>query len=141
MLWIIPQYVVMTLGEVMYSITGLSFSFTQAPQSMKSVLTGCWMLTIAFGNLIIVFIAEASFFNEQVSFGFLILDFLLTQKFNFISQKWEFLMFAIVMWVAMAIFAVLAYFYKSIPIKSDEDYERERLEEDERNAAQLNKDY
>uniref|UniRef100_A0A336MED5 CSON014225 protein n=1 Tax=Culicoides sonorensis TaxID=179676 RepID=A0A336MED5_CULSO len=111
MLWIIPQYVVMTLGEVMYSVTGLQFSFNEAPQSMKSVLTGCWMLTIAVGNLIIVFIAEAKMFDEQL---------------------WEFLMFAIIMWVDMAIFAVLAWRYRSIPIKTDEDYERERLEMEEK---------
>lgn len=112
------RYVVMTLGEVMYSITGLSFSFTQAPQSMKSVLTGCWLLTIAFGNLIIVFIAEAKFFNEQM---------------------WEFLMFAIIMWIAMGIFAILAWRYKPMPIKEDEDYERERLEEEEANLRTLEK--
>lgn len=71
MLWIIPQYIIMTLGEVMYSVTGLQFSFNEAPQSMKSVLTGCWMLTIAVGNLIIVFIAEAKMFNDQVNDLFL----------------------------------------------------------------------
>lgn len=56
MLWLIPQYVVITLGEVMFSVTGLEFSFTQAPESMKSVIQGCWMLTVAFGNLIVVII-------------------------------------------------------------------------------------
>lgn len=94
----------------MYSVTGLSYSFNQSPASMKSVLTGCWMLTIAVGNLIIAIIAEARIFDEQV---------------------WEFLMFAILMWVDMAIFAVLAWRFKPIPIKTDEDYERERLEEEE----------
>jgi len=29
MLWLIPQYFVITMGEVMFSITGLEFSFTQ----------------------------------------------------------------------------------------------------------------
>jgi len=119
MLWIIPQYVVMTLGEVMYSITGLEFSFTQAPQSMKSVLTGCWYLTIAFGNLIIVFIAEAKFFNNQM---------------------WEFLMFAILMWVDMALFGVLAVRYKPIPIKSDDDYENERILEEEENIKKMERE-
>lgn len=118
MLWIIPQYVIMTLGEVMYSITGLEFSFTQAPQSMKSVLTGCWMLTIAFGNLVIVFIAELKFFDNQM---------------------WEFLMFACLMWVDMLLFGFLAYRYKAIPIKSDDDYERERLAEEDANVKKLEK--
>lgn len=93
----------------MYSVTGLSYSFEQSPASMKSVLTGCWMLTIAVGNLIIAIIAEARMFDEQV---------------------WEFLMFAILMWVDMAIFAFLAWRFKPIAMKTDEDYERERLEEE-----------
>lgn len=102
MLWLVPQYVVMTLGEVMYSITGLEFSFTQAPESMKSVLQGCWQLTVAVGNLIVVIVAEAKIFE---------------------AQKWEFVLFACLMFIDMAIFAVLAYYYKPIPIKSysDED--------------------
>lgn len=41
-------------------------------------------------------------------------------------------MFAIIMWIDMALFAILAWRYKSIPIKSDDDYERERLEEEEK---------
>lgn len=36
MLWLIPQYVIMTLGEVMYSVTGLQFSYSEAPESMRS---------------------------------------------------------------------------------------------------------
>lgn len=66
-LWLIPQYVVLTMGEVMFSVTGLEFSFTQAPASMKSVLTSVWLLTVAFGNLIVVFIVEGNFLDAQVS--------------------------------------------------------------------------
>lgn len=65
-LWLIPQYVVMTMGEVMFSVTGLEFSFTQAPASMKSVLQSVWLLTVAFGNLIVVLIVEGHFLNAQV---------------------------------------------------------------------------
>lgn len=65
-LWIIPQYVIITLGEVMFSVTGIQFSYAEAPESMKSVLNGCWQLTSAFGNLIIVIIAELSLFDQQV---------------------------------------------------------------------------
>lgn len=54
------------MGEVMFSITGLEFSFTQAPTSMKSVLTAAWLLTVAFGNLIVVIVAEAKGFDSQV---------------------------------------------------------------------------
>lgn len=65
-LWLVPQYVVMTMGEVMFSVTGLEFSFTQAPTSMKSVLQSVWLLTVAFGNLIVVLIVEGNFLDAQV---------------------------------------------------------------------------
>ncbi|XP_077997933.1 solute carrier family 15 member 2-like [Glandiceps talaboti] len=52
--WQIPQYFVITCGEVMFSITGLEFSYAQAPASMKSSLQACWLLTIAVGNLIVI---------------------------------------------------------------------------------------
>jgi solute carrier family 15 oligopeptide transporter 1 len=33
---------------------------------MKSVLQAAWLLTTAFGNVIVVIIAEAKFFDSQV---------------------------------------------------------------------------
>ncbi|XP_030079969.1 peptide transporter family 1-like isoform X2 [Drosophila hydei] len=90
-LWLIPQYVVMTLGEVMFSVTGLEFSYAQAPPSMKSVLQACWLLTVAFGNVIVVIIAEAALFESQAS---------------------EFFLFAGLMFVDMLIFMFMAYNYK-----------------------------
>lgn len=44
MLWLLPQYIIITAAEVMFSVTGLEFSFTQAPNSMKSVLQAAWLL-------------------------------------------------------------------------------------------------
>lgn len=66
MLWIVPQFVVMTLGEVMYSVTGLEFSYSQSPESMKSVIQSAWQLTVGVGNLIVVIITGAKFFESQV---------------------------------------------------------------------------
>ncbi|XKL68927.1 hypothetical protein PGB90_006696 [Kerria lacca] len=66
MLWQLPQIIIITAGEIMFSITGLEFSFTQAPPSMKSVLSAAWLLTVAFGNLIVVIVSEIKFFNSQV---------------------------------------------------------------------------
>lgn len=102
MLWLIPQYVVMTLGEVMFSVTGLEFSFTQAPVSMKSVIQGCWLLTVAFGNLIVVIITGAKFFE---------------------SQTYEFFLFAGLMFVDMIVFTWLAIRYKEIPLDLLNDVE------------------
>lgn len=94
MLWLLPQYIIMTLGEVMYSVTGLAFSYAEAPVSMKSVLQSCWLLTVAFGNVIDIIIIGAKGFS---------------------SQAHEFFLFSGLMFVDMIIFMILAYRYKSIP--------------------------
>lgn len=67
MAWMLPQYVIITMAEVMFSVTGLQFAFTQAPLSMKSLLTAGWLMSVAVGNLIVVIIKGAHFFNRQVS--------------------------------------------------------------------------
>ncbi|KAG9467315.1 hypothetical protein GDO78_015194 [Eleutherodactylus coqui] len=58
--WQIPQYFLISAGEVMFSITGLEFSYSQAPASMKSVLQAGWLLTVAFGNVIVLIVAQAA---------------------------------------------------------------------------------
>lgn len=71
MLWLLPQYVIITIGELMFSVTGLEFAYSQSPASMKSLLQACWLLTIAFGNLYIVLISETVFFERRVSYPLL----------------------------------------------------------------------
>ena len=50
--WQFIAYVVLTTAEMMVSITGLEFSYTQAPNSMKSFVMGLWLLSVSLGNLI-----------------------------------------------------------------------------------------
>ncbi|CAI5519047.1 unnamed protein product [Closterium sp. Naga37s-1] len=47
----VPQYVIMTAGEILFSITGLELAYSQAPASMTAVVTAFWCLTVAGGNL------------------------------------------------------------------------------------------
>ncbi|XP_035204738.1 peptide transporter family 2-like isoform X1 [Stegodyphus dumicola] len=98
----IPQYVIMTAGEIMFSVTGLEFSYSQAPSSMKSVLQAAWQLTVAFGNLIVLVIAELSLFDKM---------------------SHELFMFAIMMFIDMIIFAIMAYFYKYVKRNNTEESE------------------
>lgn len=49
--WQLMAFVVITVAEVMVSVTGLEFSYTQAPREMKSFVMSLWMLTVTFGNL------------------------------------------------------------------------------------------
>lgn len=97
----------------MYSVTGLQFSYTQAPESMRSVLQGCWQLTVGVGNLIVTIIVGAKFFE---------------------SQTYEFALFAGLMFVDMGIFAWLAIRYKAISLDELDkiDEEQKALEEPEK---------
>jgi proton-dependent oligopeptide transporter, POT family len=51
-LWQGVAYMILTAAEVMAYGTGLEFSYSQAPNSMKSLIMGMYMLSISLGNLI-----------------------------------------------------------------------------------------
>ncbi len=51
-------FLVLTLAEVMVSVTGLEFAYTQAPRRMKSLIMGFWMLTVSFGNILVALLAR-----------------------------------------------------------------------------------
>lgn len=59
--WQAVAYLILTAAEVMVSITCLEFSYTQAPNSMKSIVMSFYMLSVAFGNFI------AAFVNSMIS--------------------------------------------------------------------------
>jgi POT family proton-dependent oligopeptide transporter len=50
-LWLILSYVILTSAEIMVSITGLEFSYTQAPKKMKSFIMAVFFLSITLGNV------------------------------------------------------------------------------------------
>jgi proton-dependent oligopeptide transporter, POT family len=50
LLWQFPQYLLLTTAEVLVSVTGLEFSYTQAPRSMRSTIMSIWFLTTFLGN-------------------------------------------------------------------------------------------
>jgi dipeptide/tripeptide permease len=52
-LWLIVPYIIITAAEVCISVVGLELAFSAAPQSMKSFVTGCWLLTISGGQFLI----------------------------------------------------------------------------------------
>ncbi|XP_078078860.1 LOW QUALITY PROTEIN: solute carrier family 15 member 1-like [Mustelus asterias] len=90
MAWQIPQYLLITSGEVVFSVTGLAFSYSQAPSNMKSVLQAGWLLTNAVGNIVVLIVAEASTIQEQWA---------------------EYILFAALLVAVCIIFAIMAYFY------------------------------
>ena len=46
------------MGEVLVSITGLEFAYSQAPRRMKSTVMGLWMLTVTLGNVFVAAISK-----------------------------------------------------------------------------------
>jgi proton-dependent oligopeptide transporter, POT family len=69
-LWQLPQYVFLTVGEVLVSVTGLEFSYTQAPRSMRSTIMSIWFLTVALGNLLTALVTELVTFSGATYFWF-----------------------------------------------------------------------
>jgi proton-dependent oligopeptide transporter, POT family len=48
----LPQFIVLTTGEVLLSATGLEFAFSQAPKALKSTILSLWFLGVAVGNFL-----------------------------------------------------------------------------------------
>ncbi|XP_049484223.1 solute carrier family 15 member 2 [Panthera uncia] len=94
--WQLPQYALVTAGEVMFSVTGLEFSYSQAPSSMKSVLQAAWLLTVAVGNIIVLVVAQ----------------------FSGLVQWAEFILFSCLLLVVCLIFSIMGYYY--VPIKPED---------------------
>jgi proton-dependent oligopeptide transporter, POT family len=64
-LWQVLPYVILTLGEVLVSATGLEFAYSQAPLAMKGVIMSFWNLTTTVGNLWVL-LADAGVRNDAV---------------------------------------------------------------------------
>lgn len=89
-LWQAIPYFIMTQAEVMVSITGLEFAYTQAPKAMKSTLMGFFMLSISLGNKLVAVVS-----------GF--------ESLELVNFFW---LFAGLMAAAAVLFGVYAMFYK-----------------------------
>ena len=67
-LWQIVPYVVLTVGEILVSVTGVEFAYTQAPLTMKSVIQSFWNLTTAAANLAVALASALAFFTGTALF-------------------------------------------------------------------------
>ena len=88
--WQMIPYALMTTSEVLVSITGLEFAYTQAPKRMKSIVMSFWLLCVSFGNYLVAKLSHA-FEGWPLSKGFWI--------------------FAGLMFAAGALFSIRALFY------------------------------
>ncbi|GJQ78758.1 hypothetical protein Trydic_g2792 [Trypoxylus dichotomus] len=97
-MWLVPQYFLISVAEIMFGIAGLEFSFTQAPKSMKTVTVAAWYLSVAFGNLIVIMVTELNLFK---------------------NQAFEFFFFGILIVADMMIFTQMAAHYKFVQLEAD----------------------
>ncbi|NWS09919.1 S15A1 protein, partial [Pachyramphus minor] len=116
MAWQIPQYFLLTCGEVVFSVTGLEFSYSQAPSNMKSVLQAGWLLTVAVGNIIVLIVAGASKLSKQWA---------------------EYVLFAALLFVVCIIFAIMATFYtyvdpNEVEAQFDEQEKKDKKDQGDR---------
>jgi POT family proton-dependent oligopeptide transporter len=54
--WQLLAYLVLTLAEVLVSVTCLEFSYTQAPKKMKSFIMSLYLLSVSAGNFLTAFV-------------------------------------------------------------------------------------
>ena len=52
-MWQILAFFIITIGEILISVTGLELAFVAAPPTMKSFVTACWLFIIGLANLVI----------------------------------------------------------------------------------------
>jgi dipeptide/tripeptide permease len=89
-LWQLIPFTLLTTAEVLVSVTGLEFAYTQAPRAMKSTIMGFWLLCITMGNVLVAFLAPLESLSLETFF-------------------WT---FAGLMLAAAVIFVILASFYR-----------------------------
>jgi POT family proton-dependent oligopeptide transporter len=68
--WQIVPYFLITLSEVLVSISGLEFAYEQAPEKAKSTIMGFWYVSIAVGNLFTSIMSYLNIFSGAGEFFF-----------------------------------------------------------------------
>ncbi|CAB3225167.1 unnamed protein product [Arctia plantaginis] len=96
--WIVPQYLLVSVAEIMFAVSGLEFSFTQAPKSMKTITIAAWYVSVAFGNLIVILVAQTKIFESRAK---------------------EFFVYAAMLMIAMLVFLRIAQDFPSRSIEAD----------------------
>ena len=88
--WQFFPFLTITMAEVLVSITGLEFAYTQAPRSMKSSIMSLWLLTVFFGNMITAYIAQINKFSGGNFFMFFAtLMFLVALIFAWLAKNYK----------------------------------------------------
>jgi len=113
-------YTIMTTVEILVSISGLAYSYEEAPESMKAFVSSLWLLPVAIGNVLVVALNHLEAFQTSV---------LLYFKFNLIFVIGLFLLY---------VYVVLNY-ETSSEYQARKSEEMKKIEAAQRKLAQSNK--
>lgn len=91
LLYQIAPYVMISISEVMLSITTLDFAYSMAPDNMKSIVLAMNSIVVALGNMLTIVLESIHMFDNQAH---------------------DFLFYASIMTVDMMIFAIIGYYFK-----------------------------
>jgi len=100
--WQVLPYMILTLGEVLVSATGLEFAYSQAPPAMKGAIMAFWNLSVTIGNLWVL-VVNAGVQNRGV------IDFIKSSGFGVTAFQMFF--FAVFAFLAALVFGLVARTY------------------------------
>jgi dipeptide/tripeptide permease len=102
--WQIPQYVLLVIGEILVSVTGLEFAYSQAPKYYKGVMQSFYLLTVSMGNIVVFVVALIPIIPSSVA----------------LKGAYEFGFFAVLMFLTFIVFLFFARSYKYRKIQGEE---------------------
>ena len=116
--WHFLGNIILTVAELLVSVTSLEFMYSQAPAQMKSFIMSIYLLAISLGNV------YATIFNKLV------------KNTRFESGPGYFILWVVLMLIATAVFVVGSIFYKGKTHTIDEDKQGGSAEGEPEKGAQ-----
>eukprot|EP01113_Clastostelium_recurvatum_P002031 TRINITY_DN10848_c0_g1_i2.p1 TRINITY_DN10848_c0_g1~~TRINITY_DN10848_c0_g1_i2.p1 ORF type:complete len:503 (+),score=93.92 TRINITY_DN10848_c0_g1_i2:194-1510(+) len=65
---LLPQFLLISCGEILLSVTAYEFAYTQAPPSQKGMLTAVWILTLALGSAGVAVVGLIDFGTSPIQY-------------------------------------------------------------------------
>jgi dipeptide/tripeptide permease len=103
--WQFVLYCISTASEIMISVSGLEYTYAQAPKSMKAVVSSLWLLPVFLGNIYDIYM------GTQISF----------KRHAFKIHKFN---------VYFSVFATLVFMWIASKYQTVEEEEKQRRKEE-----------
>ncbi|HVP06288.1 MAG TPA: MFS transporter, partial [Candidatus Acidoferrum sp.] len=90
-LWELLAYALITMAELCISVVGLQLAFEEAPEHMKSMITGIWLFTVFLGDTLAAWFSRIYTSTTPGTYfgGMTVLMIVVTILFFFIGRRFE----------------------------------------------------